>query len=444
MNNQTKIKGLLEDFLPSAQAIEWRDPPRSSRLTLYVLLALVISAIVWASISKMDKIVIGSGRLVTPLSNLIVQPLEPGILRSIDVRVGQVVSKGTVLARLDPTFAGADTGQLQSRSDTLSLQAGRLESELAGTTLRSPPSDSAQTALQKKLLEERKAFFGARLQQFDETIQRLNASLNTNRNDQGVLERRMKSLQESESMLAGLETQKIVPRARVLEAEEKRLDAEREYRLAVNREAEIQRETASIMAEKEAFKKTWRHEAMETLSTTLQQRGEVDEQLSKARLRSSLVTLTAPQDAIVLEIGKTSVGSVVREAEPIFTLVPSNAPLELEVEVAPPDIGAIRVGDRTRIKIDAYPFQKHGVAEGKVTSISADAFARVLPNGAQGFYYLIRISLENTELRQLPPGPARFLPGMTASGEVVTGNRTVISYFLYPVIRVLDESFRER
>ena len=245
-------------------------------------------------------------------------------------------------------------------------------------------------------------------------------------------------------MYGSLETQQFVPRSRLLDAEEKRLEVERDYRLANNRQHEIVREIAATNAERDAFAKSWRQEAMEKLSTTLQQRDEVDEQLSKSRLRAKLVTLTAPQDAIVLDIGKKSVGSVLREAEPLFTLVPLDAKLELEMEVAPADIGAIRVSDSTRIKIDAYPFQKHGVIEGKVTNISADAFARQLPTGGQGFYYLARVSLEDAQLRKLPPGPTRLLPGMTASGEVVTGKRTVISYFLYPVIRLLDESFRER
>lgn len=449
MDNPRKIQQRLRTFLPHAQAIEWREPPRSSHLILYMLLAMLITAIIWASFSQMDKLVVGHGRLVTPLSNLIVQPLEPGILKSINVRVGQVVAKGAVLATLDPTFASADTGQLQSRSDTLSLQVERLESELDGkATLDkqqyAAQATGAQTELQAKLMAERKATFDARIRQFDETIQRLQASRETNRHDQSVLEKRMKSLQEVESMLSRLEMQQFVTRTRLLEAEEKRLGVERDYRLAVNREKEIQREIAAMEAERATFAKNWRQEAMEKLSATQQQRDEVNEQLSKARLRSSLVTLTAPQDAIVLEIGKKSVGSVLKDAEPLFTLVPLDAPLELEIEVMPADIGEIRVGDATRIKIDAYPFQKHGVVVGKVSNISADAFARQLPMGGQGFYYLIRVSLVSTNLRQLPPGPIHLLPGMTAAGEIVTGKRTVISYFLYPVIRLLDESFRER
>lgn len=444
MSKPRKIQQLLGEFLPHAQAIEWREPPRSSHLTLYVLLAMALTAVVWATFSKMDKLVVGSGRLVTPLSNLVVQPLEPGILKSIDVRVGQVVTKGTVLATLDPTFASADAGQLQSRSDTLSLQAGRLESELDGKTKFNQRYHATQTELQAKLMAERRSMFAARMLQFEESIQKLHASRETNRHDQKVLEQRLKALQEIETMIGRLETQQFVARARLLEAEEKRLEVERDYRMVVNREKEIQREIAATEAERATYSKTWRQEAMEKLSTTLQQRDEVNEQLSKARLRSSLVTLTTPQDAIVLEIGKKSVGSVLRDAEPLFTLVPLDAPLELEMEVAPADIGEIRLKDSARIKIDAYPFQKHGVVVGNVSNISADAFARQLPSGGQSFYYLMRVSLVDTKLRQLPPGPTHLLPGMTATGEIVTGKRTVISYFLYPIIRLLDESFRER
>lgn len=444
MNHTRKTQELLSEFLPHAQAIEWREPPRSSRLTLYVLLVMVLTAVLWASFSRIDKLVIGTGRLVTPLPNLVVQPLEPGILKSIHVRVGQVVTQGTVLAQLDSTFSSADTGQLQSRSNTLSLQAGRIESELNGQKTHASLPNAVQAQLQNQLMLERQAMYKARLRQFDETIERLRASQKTNTNDQKVLEQRMKSLREIETMYGRLERDQFVSRSRVLEAEEKRLEVEREYQLAMNRSSEIEREILATVAERDTFAKSWRQDAMEKLSATLQQRDEVNEQLSKAQLRSSLVSLTAPQDAIVLEIGKKSVGSVLRDAEPLFSLVPLNTPLELEIEVAPADIGALRVGDRTRIKIDAYPFQKHGVVEGRVSNISADAFSRNLPNGGQGFYYLVRVELKDTQLKKMPEGPTRLLPGMTATGEIVTGDRTVISYLIYPVIRLLDESFRER
>jgi len=106
-------------------------------------------------------------------------------------------------------------------------------------------------------------------------------------------------------------------------------------------------------------------------------------------------------------------------------------------------VGQIRVGDTARIKIDAYPFQKHGVVEGRVRNVSADTFSRPNPVGSPTYYYLVRLDLTDTGLPNLPV-PPRLLPGMTLSGEIRTGQRTVMSYFLYPLIRTLDESLRER
>lgn len=445
MADSRHIQDLLGEFLPDAQAIEARGSYWWQRITLYALLALVLAAILWATFSKIDTLVIGTGRLVTPLPNLVVQPLEPGILKTINVRVGQVVEKGFVLATLDPTFVSADVSQLGSRRDTLTLKARRLELELNAREITDleMDADSVQTRLQVELLAERQAAYSARMRQFEEAIQRLSASAKTNRQDQKILARRVKALKKLEFMHSKLKDGQFIGEARLLEIKEQRLEVEREYFLAQNREREIRHEVAETAAERMAFSKDWRREVMEERSTALQERDEIDDQLTKATLRSKLVTLTAPQDAIVLEIGKKSVGSVVEDAETLFVLVPLEAELEAEVEIGSSDVAGIRIGDEARVKIDAYPFQKHGALKGRVINVSADAFSRQNALGGLVYYYLARIHLEETRLDHVPV-PTRLLPGMTLAGEIVTGKRSVISYFLYPVIRVLDESFRER
>lgn len=441
-----RIDALMRDFVPDARAIELQEPPASGRWTLYALLALVIAAIAWASLSRIDRLVIGRGRLVAPTANLTVRPLEPGILKSLHVRTGQVVRRGDVLATLDATFAGSDARQLDSRRETLAMQSQRLRRELEGRRTdggASAGGTSEQRQLQSRLQTERQATFDARMRQFDEGIARLKASLETNRQDQKALAQRVAALEELEKMQADLEASQFVSRAQRLEIQEKRLEVERDRRLTINREAEIAREIASVEAERATFGRAWRQEATEKLSTTVQERDEVTEQANKARLRSALVTLTAPEDAVVLEVGKVSVGAVVRDAEPLLVLVPLGQTLEAEVEIGPDDVAELRADDTARIKFDAYPFQKHGTATGRVLSISPDAFTRQGPLGAVETYYLARVALQDTRLDGLK-GPPRLLPGMTLSGEVITGERRVISYFLYPIIRTLDESFRER
>jgi hemolysin D len=151
----------------------------------------------------------------------------------------------------------------------------------------------------------------------------------------------------------------------------------------------------------------------------------------------------APADAVVLDIAKLSEGSVVKEAEQFFTLVPLSEDLEAEVQVDSLDIGYIKVGDPVHLKLDAFDFQTHGVLEGKVRTISQDAFRREGQNtqGAES-YYLARVSFGKARLKKMTPD-ARLLPGMTLAGEVVVGKRSVMSYLVGPVTKAMNESIRE-
>ncbi|PSJ48042.1 HlyD family type I secretion periplasmic adaptor subunit [Zobellella endophytica] len=438
-----ETKALLREFLPRAQAMDLFDPPKGSKVTLYVLLAMLVTAVLWATFANIDKLVTARGRLITPQSNMVVQPMEPGILKSIEVRVGQVVKAGTVLATLDPTFAVADAAQLGLREQGLLFQLERLDAELAGREPELSMEDGIMAGVQAALYEERKAAFAARLNQLEQTIVQLTASLTTNEQDQQVLSSRMESLRQLETMHSDLATRQFGSRALILETRERRLEVERDYLLAKNQRAEIESQIAAAGAEREAFIKSWRQDTMQMMSDALQQRSEISEQISKAKRRTDLVTLTTQQDAIVLDIGDISPGSVVREAEPLFVLVPLDAELEAEVEVATSDIGDILVGDKVRLKIDAYPFQKHGTLNGEVTHVSADTFTRESGMGPS-YHYLTRIRLTDIRLSGADARDAHLLPGMTLSGEIITGKRSVLSYFTYPFIRVLDESLRER
>jgi HlyD family secretion protein len=150
-------------------------------------------------------------------------------------------------------------------------------------------------------------------------------------------------------------------------------------------------------------------------------------------------------------MAERSVGSILQQAEPFFTLVPFDSVLEADVKVESKDIGRIRTGDSVRVKLDAFPFQRHDTLPGKVRVISENAFQRNDPKALlQSMpdqepveaFYRTRVSLLSTQLRNVPDG-FRLMPGMKVRAEIKVGTRSVISYFLYPVIRALDESLRE-
>jgi len=431
------------EFLPDADAIERGPLPKFVRLTLHTMLLAFVCFIVWACLSPVEKIVVAHGKLVNPLPNIVVQPLDTSIITSIDVRVGQIVKKGQVLATLDPTFTAADETQLRVRLESLDTQAAGLRAELSGkpgAATGKGSSDDAQ--LQAQLSTERKANYEAQKNKMDQNIARLKAGLETNKHDQLILAQRVKSLREVEAMQEQLMAEQFGAKMHLLEARDRRLEVERDMDLQRNKSIEMARELAAAESERAAFEKSWRQKSMEDLLAASRERDGINEQLTKADKRHKAVQMVAPADGVVLEIGKLSVGSIVREAEPLFTLVPLGADLEAEVQIDSMDVGFIKPGAAVHLKVDAFNFQEHGMLEGKVRFISQDSFKRDAADKGSGLdqYYLSRIpytgKLRNTKGAQL-------MPGMTVTAEVVVGHRTVMSYLLFPLTRAMNESIRE-
>ena len=179
------------------------------------------------------------GRLITPLPNILVQPLETSIVQSIDVRVGQVVKKGERLATLDPTFAQADEVQLRKQLSSLETQSKSLESELSGGKVLDNAVADADSRLQAELSIERQANYQAQLAKMNENIARLQATLTTNRHDQQLLTEQVKPLLEIEGMQEKMVALNYGARVRLLEAQQRRQEVERNLLLSKNREQEI-------------------------------------------------------------------------------------------------------------------------------------------------------------------------------------------------------------
>jgi hemolysin D len=432
------------EFLPDADEIERRPLPPYARITVHALAAMLVCFLVWASFAEIDEVVKAQGRLTTPSNNIVVQPMETSIIRSIDVRVGQVVKKGERLATLDPTDADADQAQLRLKFDSLSTQIKRLEAELGGRTTLVDAKGSADTLLQDKLAEERRGNFAAQAARIDQNMAKVRAQLETNLRDQEALDERTKSLREVETMQENLVAQKFGAKVSLLDARNKRMEVERNYMLSKSQEPEIRRELASLEAERKAFVNGWRQKTVEDMLNLTRERDATAEQMKKGSLRHDMIMLTSPVDAMVLDVPKLSQGSVAQAAERLFTLVPIGSALDAEVQIDSLDVGHVKAGDLAHLKLDAFPFQKHGTLEAKVRTLSEDAFKRETPNAATGTdaYYISRIDLGKVALKNMDPH-ARLLPGMTLTAEIVVGKRTVLSYLLWPLTKGLDEAIRE-
>lgn len=343
-------------------------------MTLYCVTALIASAIIWASVSSIDEVVIAPGKLVTTQPTIVVQPLETSIIRTIEVKAGEVVHAGQTLATLDATFSQADVDQQQAKFSALDAQVRRIEAELAGNDYTA--GDTPDQMLQAQLFGQRRAFYTAQLQNFEQQIAGQSAALLASKNQEAVLNDRRDGLSQIEAARERLYNKQSGSLITLLGSRDARLDVESDLTAVRGRADEAAHAYAKLSADRQAFIEDFRRAAMEQLVELRGQRDMADEELKKMALRRNMVVLTAPADSVVLDLAQRSVGSVVREAEPVVTLVPINVPLEAEVSINTRDIGRVAVGKEARVKLDAYPFQKYGTATGEVRTISQTRSSR--------------------------------------------------------------------
>jgi hemolysin D len=436
---------VVAEFQTDAIEVEERAPPRVARLTLYCVVALILAAVGWAAGSQVDMIVTAQGKLITTRPNLVVQPLETSVIREIHVRAGDVVNRGDVLATLDPTFSQADLDQLRTRVAAFDAMINRLMAELGRYDFVVADPANPDAVLQGKMFLQRRTFHEAQLRNFDAQIASARANLKTSHDEETVLVQRLETMRSIESMRGTLMEKEVGSRLNLLLSRDARLEVESNLSRVRGNQVDYEHKVEKARADQQVFVEEFRRTAYQDLVETLAKRNSAAEDLKKVELRRKLIVLSAPADAIVLEIANRTVGSVVREAETLFVLVPRDVPLQAEINVEGKDIGQIAVGQAVRIKFEAFPFQKYGTGSGVVRVVSQDTFAPdTKGEGARRMpapYYRVLVEVTDTKLRLSER--IQMIPGMAVTAELKVGRRSVISYFLYPLLRGLDESIRE-
>jgi HlyD family secretion protein len=438
-------------FQPDAVMIEERPMPWLARSVLYIVVLFVACAAVWASVSRVDRVVAARGKLVTVDPLMIVQPLETAVIRTIEAGVGDFVKAGAVLATLDPTFTESEQIADRERLASMTAEAQRLEAEIYGESF---PSASVELEtkylkLQAAVYAHRQAEYHAAVAANDADAAKLEASLVTNRNAQAGLEERVKIIIQVEGIRDKLFNLDVGSLLNLLQSRLERLSLTDQLGEKRNQEKELLAQLASAREQKERYINNWVREAGERLTTLQQQISTETQKLANADRRRSLVVLRSPADGVVLELGQRSIGSVAKEAEPLFTLVPRGNKIEAEVDVDSADITRLRIGDPVRVKFDALPFQRHGTITGEVRVITENSFqpdkgpaAPAKDTDGRPAFFRARITLGPLTLQDVPPD-FRLIPGMTTTAEIIIGKRTIISYLLDPVIRLFDEGLRE-
>jgi HlyD family secretion protein len=431
--------GATLGFQTELDRIARERPPLALRLvTLALALALAV-AVGLASLLRVDIVVSGHGKLAADHPTNVVMPLERAILRSIDVHMGDVVRRGQLLAVLDSTFTQADLNILQSQVRVLQAEVARLTAEQRGEAYHA--GAYAEEALQTSLFAQRQREYRARLDGFVQALEQDHAAQATARHQAASLAHQVDVASEVRRLRGALMQRAVGSRLQFLDADAAYLRASNELKTTSDRQLELAQEERMHRADAHSYIEGWRRDVAEALAAKSAALAQTEAARAKAARLQDLVRILAPEDGTVLDVAARGPGSVLREAEPLLTLLPAHAGLIAEVAVKSSDIGFVRAGDPASIKIDAYPYQKHGALSGHVRSIAA-ASADPPAGGDGAAVHRVSVALSDVHLAELPEG-AGPMPGMTVTADVRVGTRSVMAYFLAPITRGFSQSLRE-
>jgi hemolysin D len=445
------LPAILEFQWPST-AIVNAPVPRSARGIVWMITSMVAVLILAAGVIPVDRVVTARGVVISQAPTILVQPLDTSIVRSIDVSEGDRVSAGQVLARLDPTFASADQATLAVQVTTLEAEVTRLRAEADAKPFNYSGNDP-NWLLQAAIHGHRVAEFDAKLQNYRNRADELNATISKAEADATAYRERLQVAESVEQMRKQLAQSEAGSRLELLKASDARAEMARALANAQQTEEGAKRDLAALMADRDGYIQGWNADVSEKLAQANSKLNDAREQLRKAQLHKQLVELRSDRDAIVQSVAKVSVGSVLQSGQHFITLVPTDAKLEVESNIAGNENGFVHVGDPVVIKFDTFAYAQYGLAYGTVRAVSPTSFTEqdevrnptsnvpISPTTNESFYRA-RITIDRVALHDVPDD-FHLIPGMPVTSDVKVGKRTVLGYLIGMVVPVAHEALRE-
>jgi len=387
----TKEEGL---FVSAIHAASIDEPLPRATWALYLLCVVVTVAITWSALAKVDEITRSDGRIVPDGREQVIASLDAGILRELKVREGQEVQVGQELAYLDPTRVEAQQAEGQAKLLALKAAAARLSAEANSRTAIQWPKDVDPKA---RYAQGEAESFEARRHLLDESVAAINRSL-------GLISKELKLAQDMSR--SGLMSDVEVMR--------------------LNRQVnEIQQQRAERISR-------YRQEASQELVRVQSEMSQLDEQMVVRQDALTRTVLKSPVHGVVKAVKAGTIGGVVGSGGPILEIAPIGPQVLVEAKIKPKDIGFVRLGQTAEVKLTGYDFNTYGGLEGKVTYISPDAVTEGDKTGEGHYRVIVTADRNNLKYKgdKLP-----VIPGMTSTVEIKTGERSVLSYLLRPMMK---------
>ena len=419
------LNELLDEFDDDIDRLKSKVLPKSVKYSVYSFGFLVLFLIIWGSISEIDTTITATGKITTVVPNVEVQSNYNSVVKKIFVKKGQEVEKGEPLVAFDSTLQRADMKKLNYQLSVTNSKIDRLkkQSELRSNSSVSNPSDDRQN----KIFKDKKGQYLAKMASLDQKISSTEDDLTFIKEQLDI----QKQLEDSKKELFDLD---LVAEAQVLGEKNKRLSLEKEFT-----------KTSNTLGELKSNRKEYTSQFFGGINDELMaledQRISLLEDLKKLERQQTDETVRAPSDGMILDLHSLYPGAVISQGKSVVTLVPTGVELLTVFDVDPSDISKLIPDTSVKIQLNALPAQKHGELKGKLIYVSADTIDKDV-DGNSGNFYRARAKITEQELKDIPPG-FNLMPGMKVSGKFRVGKRKLITYFIYPLIRTLGNSFAE-
>lgn len=428
------------EFKPIAVEIDEAPVSPLGRTTFWIVLALAAFVVGWLTLARVDVVVTARGKVVPRGQVKVIQPLDTGVVKALHVVPGDTVKQGQLLVEIEPETTEPAMASSDQNLAFVQLEMQRLQAMLAGTPFAPAPGAypaewvamqqtvyaSGMQALQQQLAAKQQELARVQQQQSGVTAALQQAT---------HLLQITQAKQEKMAPVADL-----LPQKDILATQEDtvRYDGQRDMALAQQRE--LHHRASQIASEMSHLRETFRTQLLAELATKQQQAIDWTARSKELHYRNARQRIVAPMAGTINQRLVNTVGGVVTPAEPLLTLVPEGTALEVEALAENRDVGSIQPGMPVALKVDTFDFQKYGTLDAVVRHVSSDA----IEDEQRGQVFVVAIQPLETTVR-LDDGKRQGIrPGMLVTAEIKVGRRRMIEFFLYPVLKALDESFSLR
>ncbi|WP_334598110.1 HlyD family type I secretion periplasmic adaptor subunit [Pseudomonas alvandae] len=436
-------KSAESEFMPETAGATLQDSPRRSRVTVWLAAGLIISGLVWAKLAVLQEVTTGEGKAIPSSKIQVIQNLEGGIVTEIFVREGQMVNKGDTLLRLDDTRFLSNKGESEADRYALMAQVERLSAEAEGRPLQLSTEVTGKAPQvaedERALYEQRQRRLASEQRTLTEQLRQKTQELAEFRSKQGQFSSALALLQEEMNMSAPLVRTGAVSPVEILRLKRSAVEIRGSLNattLAIPRAESAINEIKSKIDESE---QTFRSDAAKDLNEKRTELSKITATSIAIDDRVTRTTVVSPVHGVIKQLKVNTIGGVVQPGSDMIEIVPLEDNLLIEAKVRPQDVAFLHPGQKAMVKFSAYDYTIYGGLSAKLELIGADTITDDKGNS----FYLIQVRTDRNHLGG-DAKPLLIIPGMVATVDIITGEKSVLDYLLKPVLKARTEAMRER